>query len=178
MIEALHESSRRIPTCFTPCSARLIPISSRMRARRIATAEGACRRSRRCRPCRLHRRVPRAWRADRLSPAADIYVTPYPTRRRLLGHAFLCGRRSARRSSDPYVHATEILGDGHGVLVDFGDSAAFAREINALLGSDRNRIKLSERAYARAGPMGDLAAARRTGDAPRSPRWSAPSRAA
>uniref|UniRef100_UPI0030DB20FE hypothetical protein n=1 Tax=Pseudomonas lurida TaxID=244566 RepID=UPI0030DB20FE len=50
-------------------------------------------------------------------------------------------------------HDTEILGDVHGVLVDFGDSAAFAREINALLGSDRNRLKLSERAYARGRTM-------------------------
>ncbi len=55
--------------------------------------------------------------------------------------------------STPYVHATEILADGHGVLVDFGDSAAFAREINALLGSARNRVKLSERAYARGRTM-------------------------
>ena len=41
--------------------------------------------------------------------------------------------------STPYVHATEILADGHGVLVDFGDVAGFARAIAGLLGSERNR---------------------------------------
>ena len=39
------------------------------------------------------------------------------------------------------------------MLVNFGDSAAFAREINALLGSDRNRQALSARAYARGRTM-------------------------
>ncbi|MFX6933880.1 glycosyltransferase, partial [Acinetobacter baumannii] len=82
--------------------------------------------------------------------AADIYATPYLNPAQItsgtLSYAVGVGKAVV---STPYVHATEILGDGHGVLVDFGDSAAFAREINALLGSDRNRLKLSERAYAR-----------------------------
>ena len=86
--------------------------------------------------------------------AADIYATPYLNPAQItsgtLSYAVGVGKAVV---STPYVHATEILGDGHGVLVDFGDSAAFAREINALLGSDRNRIKLSERAYARGRTM-------------------------
>lgn len=86
--------------------------------------------------------------------AADIYVTPYNNPAQItsgtLSYAVGVGKAVV---STPYVHATEILADGHGVLVDFGDSAAFAREINALLGSDRNRIKLSERAYARGQTM-------------------------
>jgi glycosyltransferase involved in cell wall biosynthesis len=86
--------------------------------------------------------------------AADVYVTPYSNPAQItsgtLSYAVGVGKAVV---STPYVHATEILGDGHGVLVDFGDSAAFAREINALLGSDRNRIKLSERAYARGRTM-------------------------
>jgi glycosyltransferase involved in cell wall biosynthesis len=86
--------------------------------------------------------------------AADIYATPYLNPEQItsgtLSYAVGVGKAVV---SSPYVHATEILGDGHGVLVDFGDSAAFAREINALLGSDRNRLKLSERAYARGRTM-------------------------
>ena len=86
--------------------------------------------------------------------AADVYATPYLNPAQItsgtLSYAVGVGKAVV---STPYVHATEILADGHGVLVDFGDSAAFAREINALLGSDRNRAKLSERAYARGRTM-------------------------
>ncbi|MBX9815858.1 MAG: glycosyltransferase [Sphingomonas sp.] len=86
--------------------------------------------------------------------AADIYATPYVNPAQItsgtLSYAIALGKPVV---STPYVHATEILADGHGVLVDFGDSAAFAREIAALLGSERNRAKLAERAYARGRTM-------------------------
>ena len=86
--------------------------------------------------------------------AADIYVTPYSNPAQItsgtLSYAVGVGKAVV---STPYVHATEILADGHGVLVNFGDSAGFAREINALLGSERNRERLSERAYARGRTM-------------------------
>jgi glycosyltransferase involved in cell wall biosynthesis len=86
--------------------------------------------------------------------AADIYVTPYNNPAQItsgtLAYAVGLGKVVV---STPYVHATEILADGHGVLVDFGDSDAFAREINALLASDRNRNRVSERAYARGRTM-------------------------
>lgn len=86
--------------------------------------------------------------------AADIYVTPYTNPAQItsgtLSYAVGVGKAVV---STPYVHATEILADGHGVLVDFGDSEGFAREIDALLGSERNRSRLSERAYARGRTM-------------------------
>jgi glycosyltransferase involved in cell wall biosynthesis len=86
--------------------------------------------------------------------AADIYATPYTNPAQItsgtLSYAVGVGKAVV---STPYVHATEILADGHGVLVDFGDSAAFAREINLLLGSDRNRMRLSQRAYERGRTM-------------------------
>ncbi|SOB79764.1 Glycosyltransferase involved in cell wall bisynthesis [Sphingomonas guangdongensis] len=86
--------------------------------------------------------------------AADIYATPYSNPAQItsgtLSYAVGVGKAVV---STPYVHATEILADGHGVLVDFGDSAAFGREINALLGNERNRLRLSERAYARGRTM-------------------------
>ena len=90
---------------------------------------------------------------DRLQ-AADIYVTPYCNPAQVtsgtLAYAVGVGKAVV---STPYVHATEILADGHGVLVDFGDAAAFAREIDGLLASDRNRDALSRRAYARGRTM-------------------------
>lgn len=86
--------------------------------------------------------------------AADLYVTPYLNPAQItsgtLSYAIGVGKAVV---STPYVHATEILADGHGVLVDFGDSAAFACEINHLLGNARDRKRLSERAYARGRTM-------------------------
>ncbi len=86
--------------------------------------------------------------------AADIYATPYTNPAQItsgtLSYAIGVGKPVV---STPYVHATEILADGHGVLVDFGDVAAFAREIDRLLSNDRDRLRLSERAYARGRTM-------------------------
>ena len=86
--------------------------------------------------------------------AADIYATPYLNPAQItsgtLSYAVGVGKAVI---STPYVHATEILADGHGVLVDFKDSAAFAREINDLLGSERNLSRLSARAYERGRTM-------------------------
>ena len=86
--------------------------------------------------------------------AADIYATPYLNPAQItsgtLSYAVGVGKAVV---STPYVHATEILADGHGVLVDFKDVAAFAREINDLLGSERNLGRLSQRAYARGRTM-------------------------
>lgn len=86
--------------------------------------------------------------------ASDVYATPYTNPAQItsgtLSYAVGVGKPVV---STPYVHATEILADGHGVLVDFGDAPAFAREISSLLGSDRNRARLAERAYARGRTM-------------------------
>lgn len=86
--------------------------------------------------------------------AADIYATPYPNPAQItsgtLSYAVAVGKPVV---STPYVHATEILADDHGVLVDFGDSAGFAREITRLLGDDAARDALSQRAYARGRTM-------------------------
>lgn len=86
--------------------------------------------------------------------AADIYATPYTNPAQItsgtLSYAIGVGKAVV---STPYIHATEILADGHGVLVDFGDAAGFAREIAGLLGSTRNRERLQQRAYARGRTM-------------------------
>ena len=86
--------------------------------------------------------------------AADIYATPYSNPAQItsgtLSYAVGVGKAVV---STPYVHASEILADGHGVLVDFGDVAAFAREIDRLLASDTDRERLMNRAYARGRTM-------------------------
>lgn len=86
--------------------------------------------------------------------AADIYATPYSNPAQItsgtLSYAVGMGKPVV---STPYIHATEILADGHGVLVDFGDSEGFAREVGALLDSDEQRDVLARRAYARGRTM-------------------------
>ncbi len=86
--------------------------------------------------------------------AADLYVTPYINPAQItsgtLSYAIGVGKPVI---STPYVHATEILDQGHGVLVDFGDSAGFAREIVRLLSDHAARAALTEKAYARGRTM-------------------------
>ncbi|WP_322964287.1 glycosyltransferase family 4 protein [Sphingomonas fuzhouensis] len=86
--------------------------------------------------------------------AADIYATPYTNPAQItsgtLSYAVGVGKAVI---STPYVHATEILGDEHGVLVPFGDVGAFAREIDRLLTDEAARNRLSSRAYARGRTM-------------------------
>ena len=50
--------------------------------------------------------------------------------------------------STPYWHARELLADGRGVLVPFGDAAAIGSEIAELLTDDVRRQAMCKRAYA------------------------------
>jgi glycosyltransferase involved in cell wall biosynthesis len=79
---------------------------------------------------------------------ADIYVTPYLNRSQItsgtLAYAFGCGKAVL---STPYWHAEELLADGRGVLVPFGDSAALAREICDLLHDETRRHQMRKKAY-------------------------------
>jgi glycosyltransferase involved in cell wall biosynthesis len=108
--------------------------------------------------------------------AADIYATPYNNPAQItsgtLSYAVGVGKVVV---STPYVHATEILDQDHGVLVDFGDADAFAREIGRLLANPAARAELSERAYARGRTMvwprlAEAAAAQIAGIVGRKPR--------
>ena len=79
---------------------------------------------------------------------ADIYITPYLNPAQItsgtLAYAFGCGKSVV---STPYWYAEELLGDGRGVLVPFGDSAAMAREICELLRDESRRHSMRKKAY-------------------------------
>ncbi|HEV7289149.1 glycosyltransferase family 4 protein [Sphingomonas sp.] len=86
--------------------------------------------------------------------AADIYATPYLNPVQItsgtLSYAVASGKPVV---STPYVHATEILANNHGVLVPFGDSGAFADAISALLDDDKARVAMARRAHDRGRTM-------------------------
>ena len=79
----------------------------------------------------------------------DLYVTPYLNEAQMtsgtLAYSFGIGRPVV---STPYWHAHELLDEGRGVLVPFGDAAATGREVADLLTDDTRRQAISKRAYA------------------------------
>jgi glycosyltransferase involved in cell wall biosynthesis len=81
--------------------------------------------------------------------AADVYVTPYLNPAQVtsgtLAYAVGLGKPVV---STPYVHAVELLGGGHGRLVDFGDSMGFADAIIHLLEDEVALMDLRKRTYA------------------------------
>ncbi len=80
--------------------------------------------------------------------AADIYVTPYLSEKQLTSGtlSFAVGTGKAVVST-PYWAATELLADGRGKLVKFGDSEELAREIVDILQNDTLYYSLRRRAY-------------------------------
>ncbi|AND90350.1 glycosyltransferase family 4 protein [Bradyrhizobium diazoefficiens] len=79
----------------------------------------------------------------------DVYVTPYLNEAQMtsgtLAYSFGLGKPVV---STPYWHARELLTEGCGVLVPFGDAAAIGGEIANLLTDDVRRQAMSRRAYA------------------------------
>ncbi len=92
--------------------------------------------------------VDRATLVDFIS-MCDVYVTPYLNEAQMtsgtLAYSFGLGKAVV---STPYWHARELLADGRGILVPFGDSSAIGTEIAALLTDDVRRQALREHAYA------------------------------
>ena len=78
----------------------------------------------------------------------DLYVTPYQhaeqTTSGTLAYAFGSGKAVI---STPYWHAEELLADGRGVLVPFGDTNAMTQAITGLLRDDTRRHAMRKRAY-------------------------------
>jgi len=79
----------------------------------------------------------------------DVYVTPYLNEAQMtsgtLAYSFGLGKPVV---STPYWHARELLADGRGVLVPFGDAAGIGNAIAQLLTDDPRRQAMRERAYA------------------------------
>jgi glycosyltransferase involved in cell wall biosynthesis len=79
----------------------------------------------------------------------DVYATPYLNEAQMtsgtLAYSFGLGKAVI---STPYWHARELLDDGRGILVPFGDSNAIGSEIAALLTNDVRRQAMRKRAYA------------------------------
>jgi glycosyltransferase involved in cell wall biosynthesis len=79
----------------------------------------------------------------------DVYVTPYLNEAQMtsgtLAYSFGLGKPVV---STPYWHARELLADGCGVLVSFGDAVAIGREIAELLTDDDRRQAMCRRSYA------------------------------
>jgi glycosyltransferase involved in cell wall biosynthesis len=79
----------------------------------------------------------------------DVYVTPYLNEAQMtsgtLAYSFGLGKAVV---STPYWHARELLADGRGILVPFGDATAVGSEIAGLLMGDARRKAMRKRAYA------------------------------
>jgi glycosyltransferase involved in cell wall biosynthesis len=79
----------------------------------------------------------------------DVYTTPYLNEAQMtsgtLAYSFGLGKAVV---STPYWHAKELLSDGCGILVPFGDVKALSTEIAGLLTNDVRRYSMRKRAYA------------------------------
>ncbi len=86
--------------------------------------------------------------------AADIYVTPYRNPAQItsgtLAYAAGLGKPII---ATPYVHASELLAGGRGMIVDFGDVTALAETIASLLNDDLTRDRMARAIYAHARGM-------------------------
>jgi glycosyltransferase involved in cell wall biosynthesis len=78
----------------------------------------------------------------------DVYVTPYLNEAQMtsgtLAYSFGLGKAVV---STPYWHAQELLAEGRGVLVPFGESTAIAIQIAGLLTDDARRNAMRKQAY-------------------------------
>lgn len=84
----------------------------------------------------------------------DVYVTPYLNEAQMtsgtLAYSFGLGKPVV---STPYWHARELLADGRGTLVSFGDAEGTANAISQLLTDKPRRQAMREGAYAASRPM-------------------------
>ncbi len=79
---------------------------------------------------------------------ADIYITPYLEEAQItsgtLAYSFGVGNAVI---STPYWHATELLGDGKGIIVPFNDPEATGQAIIRLIGNENERNAMRKNAY-------------------------------
>jgi len=79
---------------------------------------------------------------------ADIYITPYLEETQItsgtLAYSFGAGNAVI---STPYWHAQELLADGRGILVPFGDSDSITKAIIRLIQNEVERHTMRKNAY-------------------------------
>ena len=79
--------------------------------------------------------------------AADLYITPYLNAEQITSGtlAYAVGSGKAVIST-PYLYAQELLAEGRGVLVPWRDQEAIGEAVIELLGNDRKRLAMRQRA--------------------------------
>lgn len=83
----------------------------------------------------------------------DVYVTPYLVASQLTSGTLAYSHGMGRPViSTPYWHAAELLADGSGMLVPFGDPLILENVVAKLLGDDLARRAMSRKAYAASRP--------------------------